>query len=137
MNFSDVVQAFNANPRSVKVAGGSVRGSTDHFIFARAIEMAGGDPSKVVYIAYDGGGKAMAGILSHESHLLSTGLSEAIDMARAGEVRVIAVTAVQRLDWQSRLTCQPSRSRATHLEFLQLARGLCGQGPAATALSRT
>ena len=41
MNFSDVVQAFNANPRSVKVAGGSVRGSTDHFIFARAIEMAG------------------------------------------------------------------------------------------------
>ncbi|MEJ6592293.1 MAG: tripartite tricarboxylate transporter substrate-binding protein [SAR86 cluster bacterium] len=97
MNFHDVVQAFTADPRAVKVAGGSVRGSTDHFIFARAIEMAGGDPRKVVYIAYDGGGKAMAGILSHESQLLSTGLSEAIDMARAGEVRVIAITALQRL----------------------------------------
>jgi putative tricarboxylic transport membrane protein len=96
-NFNDVVQSFKSNPRMVKVAGGSVRGSTDHFIFARAIEMAGGDPRKVVYIAYDGGGKAMAGILSEESQLLSTGLSEAIDMVRAGEVRVIAVTASQRL----------------------------------------
>jgi putative tricarboxylic transport membrane protein len=97
MNFSDVVSAFKTNPRSVKVAGGSVRGSTDHFIFARAIEMAGGDPRRVVYIPYDGGGKAMAGILTGESQILSTGLSEAIAMARAGEVRVIAVTARHRL----------------------------------------
>ncbi|MFT4721400.1 MAG: putative tricarboxylic transport membrane protein [Candidatus Azotimanducaceae bacterium] len=97
MNFDDVVGAFEDNPRSVKVAGGSVRGSTDHFIFARAIEMAGGDPRKVIYISYDGGGKAMAGILTGESQILSTGLSEAIAMARAGEVRVIAVTSFNRL----------------------------------------
>jgi putative tricarboxylic transport membrane protein len=97
MNFKDVVRAYKTNARSVKVAGGSVRGSTDHFIFARAIEMAGGDPRKMIYIAYDGGGKALAGILTGESQILSTGLSEAIAMARAGEVRVIAVTALQRL----------------------------------------
>jgi putative tricarboxylic transport membrane protein len=97
MNFDDVVRAFETDPRSIKVAGGSVRGSTDHFIFARAIEMAGGDPRQVVYIPYDGGGKAMAGILTGESQILSTGLSEAIAMARAGEVRVIAVTSLKRL----------------------------------------
>ena len=97
MNFNDVVRVFKANPRSIKVAGGSVRGSTDHFIFARAIEMAGGDPRQVAYIPYDGGGKAMAGILTGESQILSTGLSEAIAMARAGEVRVIAVTSLNRL----------------------------------------
>jgi len=96
-NFADVVRVFKTNPRAIKVAGGSVRGSTDHFIFARALEMAGADPRKVIYISYDGGGKAMAGILSHESQILSTGLSEAIDMARAGEARVIAITAPQRL----------------------------------------
>ncbi|MCB1647038.1 MAG: tripartite tricarboxylate transporter substrate binding protein [Pseudomonadales bacterium] len=96
-NFADVVAQFASDPRSVKVAGGSVKGSTDHFIFAKAIEMAGGDPRKVVYIPYDGGGKAMAGILSGETQLLSTGLSEAIDMARAGEARVIAITAPARL----------------------------------------
>lgn len=94
----DVIEAFQRNPRSVKVAGGSVRGSTDHIIFARAIELAGGDPFKVVYIPYDGGGKAMAGILTGETQVLSTGLSEAIDMARAGEVTILAVTAPERLE---------------------------------------
>ncbi len=97
VSFDDVVAAFKANPRSVKVAGGSVRGSTDHIIFARGLELAGADPFKVVYVSYDGGGKAMAGILTGETQLLSTGLSEAIDMARAGEVRIIAVTAGERL----------------------------------------
>ena len=96
--WQDVLDAFDANPRAVKVAGGSVRGSTDHIIFARAIELAGGDPFKVVYIPYDGGGKAMAGILTGETQILSTGLSEAIDMARAGEARILIVTAPQRLD---------------------------------------
>jgi putative tricarboxylic transport membrane protein len=97
-NWQQVVDQFVKNPRSVKVAGGSVRGSTDHFIIARAIQLAGGDPRKVVYVPYDGGGKALAGILTGESQILSTGLSEAIDMARAGEIRILAVTAGHRLD---------------------------------------
>ncbi|MBD3647792.1 MAG: tripartite tricarboxylate transporter substrate binding protein [Pseudomonadales bacterium] len=86
------------DPTSVKVAGGSVRGSTDHIIFARAIQLAGGNPRDVVYIPYDGGGKAMAGILTGETQVLSTGLSEAMDMAQAGEVRILAVTAPARLE---------------------------------------
>lgn len=96
-NFADAVLLFKKNPRSLKVAGGSVRGSTDHFIFARAIELAGGNPRRVVYIPYDGGGKAMAGILSGETQVLSTGMSEAIAMSRAGKVRIIAITAPERL----------------------------------------
>ncbi len=96
-SWNDVIEAFSESPRAVKVAGGSVRGSTDHIVFARAIELAGGDPFKVVYIPYDGGGKAMAGILTGETRILSTGLSEAIDMARAGEAKILAVTAPERL----------------------------------------
>jgi len=97
IDFSDAVKQFKADPRSIKAAGGSVRGSTDHFILARAMELAGGNPRKLKYIPYDGGGKAMAGILNGESQILSTGLSEAIDMQRAGEVRIIAVTAPDRI----------------------------------------
>ncbi len=96
-NWQQVIDAFQENPRSVKIAGGSVRGSTDHFIIARAFQLAGGNPRKVVYVPYDGGGKAMAGILTGETQVLSTGLSEAIDMARAGEIRILAVTAPRRL----------------------------------------
>lgn len=97
-DFADAVTQFKQDPRSLKAAGGSVRGSTDHFILARALELAGGNPKKLVYVSYDGGGKAMAGILTGESQILSTGLSEAIAMQRAGEVRIIAVTAPSRLD---------------------------------------
>ncbi len=96
-NFADVMAQFKDNPRSLKAAGGSVRGSTDHFVLARALEMGGGNPRKLVYVPYDGGGKAMAGILTGESQILSTGLSEAIGMHRAGEVRIIAITAPARL----------------------------------------
>ena len=52
-NFKDVVAAYKANPKSVKMAGGSVRGSMDHLIGALAFQEAGADPNKVVYIPYD------------------------------------------------------------------------------------
>lgn len=96
-SFTALSQAYNRNPRSIKVAGGSVRGSTDHFVIAKALQLGGGDPRAVVYVAYDGGGKAMAGLLTGETTALSTGLSEAIEMHRAGEARILAVTAPARL----------------------------------------
>lgn len=96
-DFADAARRFKANPRSIKASGGSVRGSTDHFILARAFELAGAEPRALTYVPYDGGGKAMVGLLTGETQLLSTGLSEAIDMARAGEIRIIAITAPERL----------------------------------------
>jgi len=96
-SFVELSEAYNRNPRDIKVAGGSVRGSTDHFVIARAFQLGGGNPRAVVYVPYDGGGKAMAGLLTGETTALSTGLSEAIDMHRAGEARIVAVTAPERL----------------------------------------
>jgi putative tricarboxylic transport membrane protein len=97
LDWKDVVNEYLTNPRSVKVAGGSVRGSTDHFVIANAFKLAGGKPRDVIYIPYDGGGKAMAGLLTGETQVLSTGLSEALEMHRAGEIRILAVTAENRL----------------------------------------
>ena len=96
-DFADVVARMRDKPRSIKVAGGSVKGSTDHFVFAKAVALADINPRQTVYVAYDGGGKAMAGLLTGETELLSTGLSEAIDMARQGEIRIIGITATERL----------------------------------------
>jgi hypothetical protein len=41
----------------------------------------------VKYIPYDAGGDAMAGLLSGEAQALSTGFSEAVALAKAGEVK--------------------------------------------------
>ena len=61
--FADVVAAYKKDPNSIKMAGGSVRGSMDHLIGALAFKVAGADPNKVVYVPYDAGGKALAGLV--------------------------------------------------------------------------
>ena len=57
------------------MAGGSVRGSMDHLIGALAFQEAGANPNNE-FIPYDAGGKALAGLLSGETQILSTGLEK-------------------------------------------------------------
>ena len=70
----------------------------DHLVAAMVMEAAGEDPTAVKYIPYDAGGKAMAALLSGEISALSTGFSEAVALAEAGEVKIIGVTSDERVD---------------------------------------
>ena len=92
--FGDAVAAYNANPKSVKMAGGSTRGSMDHLIGALAFQSAGANANDVTYIPYDAGGEALAGLLSGEAQILSTGFSEAL--AAGDQVRILGITANER-----------------------------------------
>ena len=94
-NFKDVVDAYNKDPSSVKMAGGSVRGSMDHLIGALAFQVAGANPNNVIYVPYDAGGKALAGLLSGETQMISTGLGEL--MGARDQVRIIGITAPERV----------------------------------------
>jgi putative tricarboxylic transport membrane protein len=96
-SFKEVIADFKKNPNSVKVAGGSVKGGMDHLVPAMVILAAGGNPLKLNYISYDAGGKAMAGLLSGDTQVLSTGFGEAIGLANKGEVKILAVTSKERL----------------------------------------
>lgn len=96
-SWQDVIDDFKRNPRGVNVAGGSSRGSMDHIIAALAFQKSGVDAKALKYIPYNAGGHAMVGLLSGETQLLSTGLSEAISLAAQGEVRILAMTAERRL----------------------------------------
>jgi len=96
-SFKDLVDAYWSNPRSVAIGGGSVPGGMDHLVAALVMEAAHQDPTKVKYIPYDAGGKAMAALLSGEIKALSTGFSEAVTMANAGEVKIIGVTSAERV----------------------------------------
>jgi putative tricarboxylic transport membrane protein len=97
-SFKDLVAAYEADPRSVAIGGGSVPGGMDHLVVAMAMQAAGQDPTKVKYIPYDAGGKAMAALLSGEIAALSTGFSEAVGMDAAGEVKIIGITSAERVD---------------------------------------
>lgn len=95
-SWNDVVTAFKANPRKVTVGGGSVPGDLDHISAALAMQAAGGNPKKVRYIPYDAGGKAMAGLLTGEIKVLSTGFGEALELSKNGQIRLLAITSETR-----------------------------------------
>ena len=97
-SMSDLIAAYDADPGSTAIGGGSVPGGMDHLVAAMVMEAAGKDALGVKYIPYDAGGAAMAALLSGEIAALSTGFSEAVDLANAGEVKIIGVTAPARVD---------------------------------------
>lgn len=97
-SMTDLVSAYQSDPSSTAIGGGSVPGGMDHLVAAMAMEAAGEDPTAFKYIPYDAGGKAMAALLSGEIAALSTGFSEAVDLANAGEVKIIGVTSDARVD---------------------------------------
>jgi putative tricarboxylic transport membrane protein len=61
------------------------------------MEAAGEDPTAFSYIPYDTGGPAMAALLSGEIDALSTGFSEAVDLAEQDEVKILGITAPERV----------------------------------------
>lgn len=96
-SMSELMTIYNENPRKVAIGGGSVAGSMDHLVAAMIMKSGGADAKNLKYIPYDAGGKAMAGLLSGEIQALSTGLGEALDLQKQGQVRILCVTSKERL----------------------------------------
>src|SRR3546814_15060962 len=61
----DLVAKFKADPRSVSWAGDSA-GGTDHILVGLIAEQVGVEPSGVNYIAFSGGGEALAALLAND-----------------------------------------------------------------------
>ncbi|MEM7644727.1 MAG: tripartite tricarboxylate transporter substrate-binding protein [Pseudomonadota bacterium] len=92
-SFQALVDLYEADSSSVAIGGGSVQGGMDHLVAALIMKNAGANPLDIKYIPYDTGGPAMAALLSGEIQGLSTGLSEALELARQGEVDILCITA--------------------------------------------
>lgn len=97
-SMKDLLEAYKADTSGTAIGGGSVPGGMDHLVAAMVMKAAGEDPTAVKYIPYDAGGKAMAALLSGEISALSTGFSEAVELAAAGEIKIIGVTSDERVD---------------------------------------
>ena len=114
-DFAGLIAAYKADPKKVAIGGGSVAGGMDHLIAALVMKNAGANPADVKYIPYDAGGKAMAGLLSGEIKALSTGFGEAIALARQGEVRILCITAMERVAAAPDApTCNEAGSKGTN-----------------------
>jgi putative tricarboxylic transport membrane protein len=92
----DVVEQLKKDPGSVKWGGGS-RGSTEHIAAAMLAREAGVDASKINYVAFRGGGEAVAAILGGNVTVGGSGYSEFQQYIEAGKMTPIAVTSATRL----------------------------------------
>jgi putative tricarboxylic transport membrane protein len=95
-SMKDVVEQMKKDPASVKWGGGS-RGSTEHICASMLATKVGVDPKKVNYVAFRGGGEAIAAVLGGNVTVGGSGYSEFAEYIKAGKMRPIGVTSAKRL----------------------------------------
>jgi putative tricarboxylic transport membrane protein len=94
----DLVTAWKADPGNTPVGGASNPGGPDHLTPMLLAQEVGVDPTKVNYVAYDGGGELLAGILGEDVAFAATGVGEVAESAAAGDVRILAVTSEEAVE---------------------------------------
>ena len=92
---SDLVERFRANPAAVSWGGGSA-GGTDHILAGLIAEASGLDPALVNYIAFSGGGEAVAAALGGQVTAAISGYSEFAPHIQSGRLRALAISAPVR-----------------------------------------
>jgi putative tricarboxylic transport membrane protein len=92
----DLVEKLKADPGAVSWAGGSA-GGTDHITVGLLAKAAGVDPTKINYVAFSGGGEAMAAILGNQVTAGVSSVGEFAEQVKAGTMRLLAVSSAERL----------------------------------------
>jgi putative tricarboxylic transport membrane protein len=95
-SLADLTAALKANPASVSFAGGSAPGALDHIktaIYAKAI---GVDPTKIVYVPFQGGGEAVTALLGGHTDLATLDIAEASAQLEAGKIRCLGILSEKR-----------------------------------------
>lgn len=91
----ELVDAMKADPGSVSWAGGSA-GGVDHITVGLLAKAAGVDPTKINYVAFSGGGEALAAILGNQVTVGISGVGEFLPQVEAGTMRILAVSTAEK-----------------------------------------
>nr|WP_210303133.1 tripartite tricarboxylate transporter substrate binding protein [Rhizobium aethiopicum] len=94
---ADLVAALKKDPGSVSWGGGSA-GGTDHITAGLIAKASGVDPTKINYVAFSGGGEALAAILGNQVTAGVSSYSEFESQVKAGMLRLLAVSSDKRID---------------------------------------
>jgi putative tricarboxylic transport membrane protein len=92
----DLVAAFKSDPGAIAWGGGSA-GGTDDLLIRLLAEQIGLPASRVNYIAFSGGGAALAAVLGGQLAAAVSGYSEFAGQIAAGQLRVLAVSSPARV----------------------------------------
>lgn len=94
---SDLAAKLKADTGAVSWGGGSA-GGTDHILAGLVAKAVGADVTKLNYVAFSGGGEALAAIVGGHVTCGVSGLGEFEAQIKAGELRALAISSPERLD---------------------------------------
>ena len=90
-SIDDLLKAIKADIGGTIWAGGSA-GGADHMLAALITQAAGGDPSKVNYVAYSGGGESLAAMLGGQVTAGVSGYGEWQAQIESGDLARLAIS---------------------------------------------
>jgi putative tricarboxylic transport membrane protein len=96
-DMAGLIAKLKADPGSVSWGGGSA-GGTDHITAGLIAKAAGVDPTLVNYIAFSGGGEALAAILGGQVTVGISGYGEFESQIKAGQLRLIGISSDKRVE---------------------------------------
>jgi putative tricarboxylic transport membrane protein len=121
--FADLLEAFRSSPSTVAWGGGSA-GGTDDLLVRLLAESIGVAPSRANYIAFPGGGAALAALLGGQVTAGVSGYGEFAGQIEAGALRPLALSSTARItasmcprsrNWGSISSCRTGAASWHHL----------------------
>ncbi|HEV7821364.1 MAG TPA: tripartite tricarboxylate transporter substrate binding protein, partial [Burkholderiales bacterium] len=97
MTGKDLIERLKKDSASLSVSVGSSAGGPNHIAYALIAKAAGGDVKKLKTVVFQGGGEAVTATLGGHVDLISSAANNVIPFLAAGKMRVLGVTAPQRL----------------------------------------
>lgn len=96
-DLAQLMDAFKADPASVVLGAGGSVGSQDWMKAALLLRGVGADPRAMRYVAFDGGGDAIAALLGGSIGVYTGDMGEMTPHLEAGTMRVLASMSPERL----------------------------------------
>ena len=90
-SIDDLLAAIKKDVATAIWVGGSA-GGADHILAALVTKAAGVDPSKINYVAYSGGGEALAAMLGGQAMAGVSGYGEWEAQIKSGDLRALAIS---------------------------------------------
>ena len=96
-SLDDLIEKLKADPGAVSWAGGGAGGS-DHILAGLIAREAGAKAVDVSWVAFGGGGEALAALIGNQVTCGISGWGEFAEQIAAGKLRAIAISAPERVE---------------------------------------
>ncbi|MGO1625891.1 MAG: Bug family tripartite tricarboxylate transporter substrate binding protein [Halomonadaceae bacterium] len=96
-NLDELMADLQENPGSVAFGAGGTVGSQDWMKAALTAKAADVSPQKLRYVAFEGGGEALAALLGDHIQVFTGDLSELQSQLDSGKIRVLAALSEERM----------------------------------------